>query len=90
MTEQRQDFSGDELKQVTIRLPEKLTRKLQKTETALAKAPNRCNDFFVFPDDDNKRLVIAPSKENSVIDIEVEKAKELVRIIQYQIQEWSK
>ncbi len=25
MTEQRQDFSGDELKQVTIRLPEKLT-----------------------------------------------------------------
>lgn len=46
--------------------------------------------FFVFPDDDNKRLVIAPTKENSVIDIEVEKAKELVRIIQYQIQEWSK
>ncbi len=48
MTEQRQDFSGDELKQVTIRLPEKLTRKLRKTETALVKAPNHCNDFFCF------------------------------------------
>lgn len=83
-----QEFSDDELIQATIRLPEKLTQKLQETGMALAKAPCHCDDFFVFPDDDNKRLVIAPTKENSVIDIEVEKAKELVRIIQYQIQEW--
>lgn len=80
-----------ECEQATICLPAELIQKIRReAETSSTKAQHHCNDFFIFPDDANKRLIIAPTRENSVIDIEIEKARELAQIILYQIQEWSK
>lgn len=80
-----------EREQTTISIPKDAFKKLLQEEgVALNKLPHRCNEFFVFPDDNKKRIILGPIRENAVIDIGAEKAGELAQIIQYQIRAWNR
>lgn len=45
-------------------------------------------DFLIFPDNKKKRIVIVPAYPDSVIDLEIDRAELLCKIIQNQIQKW--
>lgn len=52
------------------------------------KSLRHTKDFLIFPDNKKKRIVIVPAYPDSVIDLEIDRAELLCKIIQNQIQKW--
>ena len=46
------------------------------------------NKFFVFPDDDKKKMIITTSNPGGTLKIGIKEALILIEVIRHQIQEW--